>query len=326
MRDSFTRGLRGLAASLQRLAAGRAAASQVSMLPVLCSQLEDTARHVEDSVVNVCGHFQQIAERAQRSVSVLPQGDGGDVRAVGEVATAKLHLLLDRIARSSELSMRAVAGMERVEENMRRVNRILGDIDRLAMSTHLLALNAAIEAARSGHHGQAFGVIADEMAHMASDSGQTSVSVREIVATLTTEVAALAAEMRTMASANLQETTESRADIEGVLAALTCSNEELRRSVVASAEASEALARDISAAIVTLQFQDAVTQRVGHVVDALDTIHRALAGSAGTARPHEVHAHISRKYTMQSERDIHAAHLGESQPPPTRAGGTVELF
>lgn len=188
------------------LSASRRAAEHAAVLPLLCSQLTETAKQVEESVVTVCGTFHHIAERAQHSVAAMSSVTddnsptaAADAQHVGETANATLRQLLDRVEHSSQLSMRAVAGMDRVQTSMRDIGRILGDIDRLAMTTHLLALNASIEAARSGEHGKAFGVVADEMAHMAIDSGRTSVSIREIVTTLTRDVASLTREMRTLA-------------------------------------------------------------------------------------------------------------------------------
>jgi methyl-accepting chemotaxis protein len=315
----------------------REVAGHARVLPLLCEQLGETARQVEASVVTVCGQFQQIAERAQHSVAHAQgfdcvadhdDAEAAGVAAIGEAATETLRHLLDRVAHSSELSMRAAAGMERIEQSMRQVTRVLGDVDRLATSTRILALNAAIEAARSGEHGQAFGVVAGEMARTAADSGRTSESIRDIVTALGREVAGLSSEMRTLATANLQEATASRADIEGVLEALTGANERLRLGLQESAASSEALARDISRAVMTLQFQDAVSQRVGHVVSALHVVHEGLSGRLPRReRSAQGPRHVVESYTMQAERDTHARHFGEPQATASSsAAGSVELF
>ena len=61
---------------------------------------------------------------------------------------------------------------------------------------------------------------------------------------------------------------------------LTETNEEMRRSVVNSAQRSEDLARDISKVVIAMQFQDMVSQRNAHTVKTMDEIEAALSACA----------------------------------------------
>ena len=70
------------------------------------------------------------------------------------------------------------------------------------------------------------------------------------------------------------------------------------------------MAGDISSAVVGLQFQDRVKQRVEHVLEALENLEQVLAGNhretaAGKGSAADLLAGVHSSYTMESEREAH---------------------
>jgi hypothetical protein len=81
------------------------------------------------------------------------------------------------------------------------------------------------------------------------------------------------------------------------------------------------LATDISSAVRGLQFQDRISQRIGHVVADLDTLCARLKIHAGQVAPGATAADEGfSAYTMQEEREV--AGIGEAEA----SAGDVELF
>jgi methyl-accepting chemotaxis protein len=81
------------------------------------------------------------------------------------------------------------------------------------------------------------------------------------------------------------------------------------------------LATDIGAAVRGLQFQDRISQRIGHVIADLDTFSARLETHVGDVAPGAAAADESfSAYTMQEERNV--AGLGEAEA----SAGDVELF
>jgi hypothetical protein len=81
--------------------------------------------------------------------------------------------------------------------------------------------------------------------------------------------------------------------------------------------------------VIGLQFQDAVNQRLQHVVDALGQAERALvehlpADAMPTATPWL--DELQSSYTMAAERQVMARHVGDAEADQGSAPGSVELF
>ena len=117
---------------------------------------------------------------------------------------------------------------------------------------------------------------------------------------------------------------------------MAATEEKLRSSVERSAQSGKSLADDIARAVVAMQFQDSVSQQVGHVVDAIGEIEAGLSkfvtsGTTASARgpvpgTHDLATRLMNRYTMQSERDAHAALFGIEASTTTTPTQSVELF
>ncbi|MCE5285371.1 MAG: PocR ligand-binding domain-containing protein [Pelosinus sp.] len=69
--------------------------------------------------------------------------------------------------------------IKNVDEVTSQINEVMDLIKEIADETRLLGLNAAIEAARAGEAGLGFGVVAQEIRNLSSDSKQTVSKIKE---------------------------------------------------------------------------------------------------------------------------------------------------
>jgi methyl-accepting chemotaxis protein len=114
----------------------------------------------------------------------------------------ELNELKQRAAESAEKSGETLSN---VTTNMRRMDKIIADMDGLdnamqlitdssnkmlgvikviediAFQTNILALNAAVEAARAGQQGKGFAVVADEVRMLASKSAEAAKETSEMI-------------------------------------------------------------------------------------------------------------------------------------------------
>ena len=299
---------------------------------VLREQLTDTVKQIETAVVQICASFEGIADRSQQSVQGAAQCLEG--RGSGEliqVTRQTLGRLLQRMEQTRADSLRTIARMQEVQKGMLDIEKILKQVDAIARGTKILALNAKIEASRAGEQGKAFGVVANETSKVAQEARQTSTAIREIVQQVARDVGQMAEELQGRAQIDETQTQESQLEVDQTLDVLMAMHEKMRQSVEASGQNSEAVSQDIARAVRGLQFQDAVSQQVIHVVEVLAAIESVLGEHVDSSaiRLDGRFAHwaecLLRGTSMASERHIVEKKMGCTSGG-TSSGGSIELF
>ena len=164
--------------------------------------------------------------------------------------------LLQRIEQTSTFSNLAIERMQTIEEHLDGLDGILHEIDAVAAQAHLLALNGQIEAARFGDQGAAFAIVAMETAKMANHAVVASKTIRKTTETVSAGIDSTSRELRERASADTHEATLSRDEVNRALDAMTALHDEMRRTIEHARLDSDQLAREISEAVMAMQFQD----------------------------------------------------------------------
>ena len=309
--------------------------------PVLRAQLKDTVAQAERAVSAVCDSFQSMVVRARDSVAhateSLAKNFATDERESStRTLITVMHRILERTEAVTGMTLQTVAKMGQVEDAMGRIAGSLHEVDEIAKALRLLGFNATIEAARAGEHGKTFGVVAAETRTLAGAAGQISKSIQTVIEQLCRSVDDTSRELRTMSTALNTDSKTSRAEVDEAVAAMTATEVEMRRSVEQSAQNGESLANDIARAVIAMQFQDSMSQQVTHVVDTLQEIEIGLTARLGDCQVispagpppgrHDRAAELMSRYTMQSERNTHAAQLGMQLAGSSPLGDNVELF
>jgi methyl-accepting chemotaxis protein len=287
-------------------------------LPALETQIRETMRDVESSVVEVCSGFEGMAMRARDSVASASQLLGSDkgtgIEALLEASRRSMSQLRQQIDRSQQISSQLMERMKTLESSAGAIVKALAEIDRIAFGSKLVALNAKVEAAHFGERGAAFEVVADEIAKQARQSEQITESVADEMQRLRATVAATSTELEEMARMSVETLEVTRNELEGSLGELTHTHSQMESALAESVERGGKLADEIARSIMALQFQDRIGQRLGHVADELasmrETIHLPLelltkeTPVLGQARRQEVEARLESRYTMDSERTV----------------------
>ena len=288
------------------------------VLPVWSGQVAMARGQTEEAVTALADRFADLVRRVEGVVGLSRESGGQDLVALlnqseGELAGI-IGKLQDALAAKATL-LQEIGTLADLTEQLQKMAKGVGEI---AQQTNLLALNAAIEAARAGEAGRGFAVVADEVGKLSTLSGNTGKQIGQTVATVNQAIARALETSRHYAQEDeaLVRASGERIDevVQGFRGAATAVVES---AAVLTAE-SQTVAGEISEVLVALQFQDRVSQVLGHVAADMDRLKAQLDGArqaaaagrpAGTLDEQQWLSELARTYTTPEQ---HSLHRGES--------------
>ena len=115
-----------------------------------------------------------VSQKTEQARNVTAQGKAIVQQTIASITEVNQHL--DMAAEKVKI----------MAEFSRKIDDILGTINKIADQTNLLALNAAIEAARAGDQGRGFAVVADEVRKLAQGTANATSDINNILSSIRT--------------------------------------------------------------------------------------------------------------------------------------------
>jgi methyl-accepting chemotaxis protein len=210
-----TAALEGIAAALERLAAGEldvtvdaALSSRSEKLAVAFNAAVESLRSVISAVTSssssvragsteIARASESSGRQSERQAAALEQ----TTAAVEELATAIRNTaesagmanqtvagIRSNAERNADVVKKAVVAIGEIEASSRKISQIITVIDEIAFQTNLLALNAGVEAARAGEAGKGFAVVAQEVRALAQRSAEAAKEINALISTSSAQV------------------------------------------------------------------------------------------------------------------------------------------
>ena len=290
------------------------------------------------------GMNQHVQQQRALGMQVVTGGIG-EASSVAEFeqfaskTSETLRQFVDSVIENSRLAMSLVEMTDKITSQMREVRGRLSDIEGIAKQTNLLALNAAIEAARAGEAGRGFAVVADEVRDLSGRTNHFSKQIRDALGSMQLTIEATEQAINQMAAKDMTFALTSKGDVEQAMAGIDALNHRTGETIGQLNTIASEVEVAVNQAIVSLQFQDMVTQLLDHVLrrlEVLDEVVRdeesmALALRDTSDNPEGALRTMAalREHVDQLSHKLSALKKGVDNNPVSQAGyasGDIELF
>lgn len=250
-------------------------------------EMQDEVRRAQnifsEAIAKLVSSFHEMNVQVQRQqeLGLLVASGGAEGGSVSEFqqfaekTSDTLRQFVDSVVENSKLAMSLVEMTDLIVSQLSEVRGMLGEIEGISKQTNLLALNAAIEAARAGEAGRGFAVVADEVRDLSGRTSHFSTQIRGSLAKMQTTIEATEQAINQMAAQDMTFALTSKSDVEQAMIGINDMNRRTGATVGELNAIGQQVEAAVNQAIMSLQFQDMVTQLLGHVglrLDALDEI------------------------------------------------------
>ena len=295
-----------------------------SVTPVWANQIQAARSHSEEAINSLSERFALLAGRIHASVAGS-DGDGAGASLVSllESSERDLETIVDALRQALASKESLLAEVTQLSEFTVQLQAMAQDVANIAKQTNLLALNAAIEAARAGDAGRGFAVVADEVRKLSTLSGETGHKIGETVETVNSAIQKTLGVSREYTEKDAATLGHSNQVIRHVIdqfqrsaADMVLHNDRMRHE-------SEAVGTEIADVLVSLQFQDRVSQMLGHVHADIQKLEGVLGDRATQREQGQPVAAIdsqrwltelAKTYTMPEQHDYHSGKRPTAAP------------
>lgn len=282
------------AQSLQKLAE--------NTMPIWGHQINDCITIATHEIDDLAKGFSSIVQDMGAIVGGESKA-GHDELTLNEISQSlnEISGTLEQLVGMKTQAEKDVAQLASFTEKLETMARDVGSI---AEQTNLLALNAAIEAARAGESGRGFAVVADEVRSLATRSGDLSSEILSNVTQVNEKFKNMSqvfldnseveSELLKIADEHIQSIT-TKCEL-----AITQRNEADENLSAFSSNIQQA----INNALVSMQFQDKVSQILSHVHNNMNELSSLIEGESNV----DIDVFLEKtagEYTTNSEREAH---------------------
>jgi methyl-accepting chemotaxis protein len=301
------------------------------VLPIWSKQIEMARCQTEQGINDLAMRFANLSQRLACAVTASEGSASGSAASKGVVtllndSQTELNAIIASLRTSlkeKEDLLMEIYALSSFTEDLKQMAK---DVGAIAQQTNLLAINAAIEAARAGEVGRGFAVVAAEVRMLSKQSGETGKKIADTVETVNQAIANTLQASKQYAEEDAKMVEHSEQIIDTVLSEFRGTANNLNESVNVLRQESQLIQGEISEVLVTLQFQDRVSQVLGHVRDDQNKLSQTVADGEQQLANGQVVPAIDTKawldalastYTTQEQYTMHSGGAGQAVTPDT---------
>lgn len=136
-----------------------------------------------NSVEQMALSIQEVADSARQAAEVARA-----TSTTAETGGKAMDRTVDGFLSLRKTVAETALVVKRLGESSQQISKVVSLINQIAMQTKMLALNASIEAVRAGKEGRGFTVVAEEVRKLATQSGEATKEIEQMVQNIQREI------------------------------------------------------------------------------------------------------------------------------------------
>lgn len=188
----------------------------------------------------------------------------------------QLHAATDALRNSQQNKDSVLSEIHQLETSISELHEMSSSVIGIAERTNLLALNAAIEAARAGTFGQGFSVVANEVRNLSVQSREIASLMVDKVSKIDKAINQTASHTKKVMDYEGQLLLETEKKVDSLIDDFQIMISRVQTSSDLLKNNASSVQHEINNVLVSLQFQDRISQILTQVSDSLVLLESAI--------------------------------------------------
>lgn len=274
---------------------------------------------VSGIVVNLTGLADKGRGIALQTRGMIGVADGAGDSFFVEIEKS-LRPVIELLIKSTAANRNMAGAVGSVAATVGEIAIFVNDIEMIGEEIKLIALNSQVKAALTGDEGAALGVLAEAIQRLSIDACAQTAAVTDTLHEITRVTEDLLAGVSVETGSAEMDIEAMAGRLKRLIESIRAMNDSVMATLAQSDASVQALSSDIDSATVGITVHHEVSAEVISIAAELERITEQARESAPEAAATDLAA-LSGRYTMQSERQIHASVTGAAAVLLTESAG-----
>jgi methyl-accepting chemotaxis protein len=276
-----------------------------AIFPLWAQNIEAARMLTNQSIEELSLKFGNLSQQIQH----ISQSNGFQYseELVNILQQSKLQLtsIITLLKRSIDEKEELVKAISELASSTKSMGSMADNVTRISNETGMVAVNAAIEAARVGERGRGFAVVAEAVKRLSSDAGQTGKHISNSVEKITKAIQKVELHSKESALKDAETLSNAEQVVSNVLHEFSEIANKFVQSTNDTSTESKKVGQEIEQVLISLQFQDRVSQMLTHVHQDINKLNETIMQQKSIGNAGEWLDAFQSTYVMKEQHKIH---------------------